>query len=136
MPPRPSGVNFIDTRGQVNSSASNNQYTNWDRSLKQAGDTTPDLVVYVTDGDPTAYDFDQTGDPGDAGRPPDIRWPSSTDTQTLDRAVEEANRVKTNGTRMLAVGVGNALTTLQPAASGPDLGSAGRPRRRPDDITA
>ena len=110
-PPRPAGVNFIDTRNQVNNSATNNQYTNWDGSLNQAADTTPDLVVYVTDGDPTAYDLDRASDPGDVGPPPDIRYgTSSSDTQTVDRAVEEANRVKTNGSRMLAVGVGNALS--------------------------
>ncbi len=109
-PPRPAGVNFIDTRGQVNNSATNNQYTNWDGSLNQAAGTKPDLVVYVTDGDPTAYDLDKAGDPGDHGPPPDIRYgTNSTDTQTVDRAVTEANQVKTNGSRMLAVGVGNAL---------------------------
>ena len=65
----------------------------------------------MTDGDPTAFDFDKAGDPVDAGPPPDIRYgTSSTDTQTVDRAVEEANRIKTNGSRMLAVGVGNALS--------------------------
>jgi uncharacterized repeat protein (TIGR01451 family) len=109
-PPRPDNVNFINTSGNVNNSASNNQYTNWDGSLHQAAETVPDLVVYVTDGDPTAYDLDKPGDPGDPGPPPDIRYgTSSTDTQTNDRAIQEANRVKTNGSRMLAVGVGSAL---------------------------
>ena len=28
-PPRPTGVNFIDTHNQVNNNVSNNQYTNW-----------------------------------------------------------------------------------------------------------
>ena len=111
-PPRPDNVNFINTSGGVNNSASNNQYTNWDGSLHQAAETVPDLVVYVTDGDPTAYDLDKPGDPGDPGPPPDIRYgTSSTDTQTNDRAIQEANRIKTNGTRMLAVGVGSALNT-------------------------
>jgi len=109
-PPRPSNVNFINTSGQVNNNASNDQYTNWDGSLHQAAETTPDLVVYVTDGDPTAYDLDQPGDPGDPGPPPDIRYgTSSSDAKTLDRAVAEANRVKNNATRMLTVGVGSAL---------------------------
>ena len=69
--------------------------------------------MYVTDGDPTAFDFNQPGDPFDAGPPPDVAI--STDSgsaaqTTLDRAVQEANRIKASGTRMLAVGVGNAVT--------------------------
>ena len=81
----------------------------------------------MTDGDPTAYDLDKAGDPGDAGPPPDIRYgTSSTDIQTVDRAVVEANRVKTNGSRMLAVGVGNALSSSSSQArlrqiSGPQV---------------
>jgi hypothetical protein len=112
-PQRPSNVNFINTSGQVNNNESNNQYTNWDGSLNQAADTKPDLVVYVTDGDPTAYDLDKPGDPGDPGPPPDVRYgTSSTDTKTNDRAIEEANRIKgPNGSRMLVVGVGNALSS-------------------------
>ena len=35
--------------------------------------------------------------------------PSSRPAQTLDRAVEEANQIKTSGSRMLAIGVGGAL---------------------------
>jgi hypothetical protein len=111
-PPRPPGVNFINTSGNVNNNTSNNQYTNWDGSLHQAAETTPNIVVYVTDGDPTAYDLDQAGDPGDPGPPPDIRYGTdSNETQTIDRAVIEANRVKTQGSRMLVVGVGNALSS-------------------------
>src|SRR5262245_4687035 len=111
-PQRPANVNFINTSGTVNNAATNNQYTNWDGSLHQAAETTPDLVVYVTDGDPTAYDLDQPGDPGDPGPPPDVRYgTNSNETQTNDRAVREANRIKTQGSRMLAVGVGSALNT-------------------------
>ena len=109
-PQRPADVNFINTNNQVNNNESNNQYTNWDGSLNQAAATTPDLVVYVTDGDPTAYDLDKSGDPGDAGPPPDVRFgTNSGDAKTNDRAIEEANRVKSNKSRMLVVGVGNAL---------------------------
>ncbi len=109
-PQRPANVNFINTNNQVSNSESNNQYTNWDGSLNQAAATKPDLVVYVTDGDPTAYDLDKPGDTGDAGPPPDVKFgTNSGDAKTNDRAIEEANRVKNNKSRMLVVGVGNAL---------------------------
>ena len=109
-PQRPANVNFINTNNQVSNSESNNQYTNWDGSLNQAAATKPDLVVYVTDGDPTAYDLDKPGDPGDPGPPPDVKFgTNSSDAKTNDRAIEEANRVKNNKSRMLVVGVGNAL---------------------------
>ena len=81
IPPRRRGTNIYSYRGgngdplvaqQLQPRATaRNQYTNWDQSLDQAGDagTTRDLVVYVTDGDPTAFDFDQAGDPF---TPPDV----------------------------------------------------------------
>ena len=80
QPPRPSDVNIYSTTapatrlssGSYSLSNSQIQYTNWDQSLDQAGQTTPELVVYVTDGDPTAFDFNQPGDPFDPGPPPDV----------------------------------------------------------------
>ena len=51
-----SSGNYREDNGSI-------QYTNWDQSLDQAADTTPELVVYVTDGDPTAFDFNKPGDP-------------------------------------------------------------------------
>ena len=93
---------------------SSNQYTNWDQALDQAGTgAPPEMVLFVTDGDPTAFDFNQAGDPFSAGPPPDVAYSTDGSTEsrqlTLDRAVEEANQIKAN-TRMLAVGVGNALS--------------------------
>ena len=122
IPPRPSGVNIYsyNSGNPLSSSSyglsnSSNQYTNWDQSLDQAGDgAPPDLVVYVTDGDPTAFDFNQAGDPFDPGPPPDVavRTDRSAQAQevTVDRAIQEANQIKTAGTRMLAIGVGSALS--------------------------
>jgi hypothetical protein len=120
-PPRPAGVNFYQYTGSnpasassfsLNNASSNNQYTNWDQGLGQAGSTTPELVVFVTDGDPTAYDFEA----GDPIQPPHVAF--STDRNnagrqvTLDRAVTAANAIKQNAvnTRVLAVGVGSALS--------------------------
>lgn len=121
QPPRPSNVNIQSYDGSGNPLSTSNyrlsnssiQYTNWDAWLDQAAQTTPELVVYVTDGDPTAFDFNHPGDPFDAGPPPDVAVNTDRSTEaaqvTLDRAVEEANRIKSNGTRMLTIGVGSAL---------------------------
>ena len=123
-PPRPANVDlwqFSNGAFKVNNGSSSDQYTNWDASLRQAAETPatpavpPALVVYITDGDPTAYDFDKPGDKGDHGPPPDVGFGTDSTTAqaqiTLDRAVEEANSVKSQGTRMLAVGVGTALSS-------------------------
>lgn len=121
LPPRPSGVNIYEfqsgnplSSGSYRSNNSGTQYTNWDGSLHQAKQTTPELVVYVTDGDPTAFDFDQAGDPFDPGPPPDVAMrtdrTSAAQQVTVDRAVQEANGIKSNGSRMLAIGVGSALS--------------------------
>lgn len=119
IPPAPAGRNFRQYNGTGNPQStgswgnpntSSNQYTNWDQALHQA-QTAADLVVFVTDGDPTAYDLDQPGDPfggvsigyntnrGQAAAP------------TIDRAIDEANVVKSADTRMLAIGVGSALNS-------------------------
>jgi hypothetical protein len=121
-PPRPSSVNIYRYDGNGNPQSSSNwrlqngdtQYTNWDQSLDQANDQPAELIVYVTDGDPTAYDFNQPGDPFDPGPPPDVGVGTDQDQArqvTIDRAVEEANQAKTAGSRVLAVGVGSALTS-------------------------
>ena len=122
QPPRTPGTSIYQYDGSGDPLSSNNyrqennqiQYTNWDQSLEQASQTTPELVVYLTDGDPTAFDFDRPSDPFDQGPPPDVAVSTDRSTAaaqlTLDRAVEEANQVKSNGSRMLAIGVGTALS--------------------------
>lgn len=122
-PPIQSGVTPYEFRGgNVNStssyragSTSSTQYTNWDQALDQAGRSPSDLIVFITDGDPTAVDSDQPGDPFYvAGKqPPNVRFNMSSgaaQTLALNRAVEEADAAKTGGSRILAVGVGNAVT--------------------------
>ncbi len=117
IPPRPGNVNIYSYRGSGSPSSSTSftaansstQYTNWDQSLNRAGTQGAELLVYVTDGDPTGYDFDQPGDPF---RPQDVAVNTnrgSADQLTIDRAVEEANQIKRGDTRVLAVGVGSAL---------------------------
>lgn len=119
-PPRPNGVSIYSYDGSGNPSSSNNwrtsnnsnQYTNWQQSLGQAGDEPSELVVYITDGDPTAYDFDQAGDPFNQGPPPDVGVNTNrnqANAVTIERGIAAADSIKTAGTRMLVVGVGAAL---------------------------
>ncbi len=121
IPPRPSDVDIYrynagDPTLPASFSKSNdsNQYTNWDQGLAQAGTSGSELMVYVTDGDPTAYDLDRPSDPFDQGPPPDVAMNTNrgdANALTMDRAVEEANAIKTGRTRVLAVGVGEALSS-------------------------
>jgi uncharacterized repeat protein (TIGR01451 family) len=82
-----------------------NGWTNWEaafQTVKEANTTVrADLVVFITDGDPTARN-------------------TATGTQTnlpegyvtaMRPAAEEADRVKMNGSHILALGVGAAVTT-------------------------
>jgi uncharacterized repeat protein (TIGR01451 family) len=122
-PPRPGNVDIYRYNGgnpqspssfSLNNSSSSNQYTNWDQGLREArGSTAAELTVFVTDGDPTAYDLDKPGDPFDPGPPPDVAMNTNTSQAnqvTMDRAVQEANTIKGADTRMLAIGVGSALS--------------------------
>ena len=120
-PPRPGGSSIFqyDGSGATGSDGNwdlrndRNQYTNWDQSLEEAGDEPSELVVYITDGEPTAYDLngDTTdADPPKAG-PDDVGVNTnrgSADQVMVDRAVQEANIIKSSGTRVLAIGVGSA----------------------------
>jgi uncharacterized repeat protein (TIGR01451 family) len=121
IPPRPGNVNIYRyNSGNPQSSSSFRldnsqiQYTNWDGALHDAvTGSTGDLVVFVTDGDPTAYDLDRAGDPFDQGPPPDVAMNtnrSQANQVTLDRAVEEANAIKATGARVLTIGVGSGLS--------------------------
>jgi len=90
---------------------SQTQWTNWDQALARARTVPSSLIVFVTDGDPTAFDLNQ---PGDAFNPPGTTVAYNTfrgqgTGPSVDRAVVEANAAKTAGTRILAVGVGPAV---------------------------
>jgi uncharacterized repeat protein (TIGR01451 family) len=90
------------------------QWTNWDGALDLAGRRASDLVLFVTDGNPTAADSDRAGDPFfvPGQFPPNARFSlssGSAQTHALDRAIEEANQVKGAGTRILSIGVGDAF---------------------------
>ncbi len=69
-PPRPANVDLYSAQGKVklNNGRAATSTPTGTRLLRQAAETpyplTPALVVYITDGDPTAYDFDKPGDKG------------------------------------------------------------------------
>lgn len=120
-PPRPGGSTIFryDGSGSTGSNSNwderngDNQYTNWDQSLDRAGETPAELVLYVTDGEPTAYDLNgDTADPDPPkADPADVGTNTNrgdADDVMLDRSIQEANQIKSAGTRMLAVGVGSA----------------------------
>jgi len=93
-------------------------FTNWQdamqevRDLNTSGGVAP-LVVFITDGDPTAYNSGGGTTTGGNGT-------------GLSQAITAANEVKTQGSHILAVGVGAALDnttsrTRLTQISGPDV---------------
>ncbi|MCU0296736.1 MAG: VWA domain-containing protein, partial [Candidatus Nanopelagicales bacterium] len=95
-PPRPAGVTIYNGNQMQNSALT---WTNWEDGIK--GIDTPELAIYITDGDPTAYNASATRT--------NVNTPSTG--VALDNAITQANALKTAGTRMLVVGVGNGLTS-------------------------
>ena len=100
-------------------------WTNWDDALEEVytiNNTSgiAPLVVFITDGSPSAYNRDYANEPGN------VRTNQNNRAQSLWRAMEEANRVKQQGSHILVVGVGNGLNNstnqqrLQDI-SGPDV---------------
>jgi cysteine-rich repeat protein len=87
-------------------------FTNWQDALLKArglfdprGDK-PNLVVFASDGNPN-----RRGDPAEA----------VNQTVAVQAAVTEANLIKANGTRIIALGIGNAINTANlEAISSPD----------------
>jgi Mg-chelatase subunit ChlD len=73
--------------------------TNWDRALATVAQAsaTYDVVVVITDGNPTFYQSEEG--PG-----------YFTRVREMENAVFSANAIKAEGTRVLAVGVGSGVT--------------------------
>ncbi|MBF0722216.1 DUF7927 domain-containing protein [Sanguibacter inulinus] len=89
--------------------------TNWDRGLYQvaASSTAFDVAVVLTDGNPTVYAAHEG--PGDLTR-----------FREVENGIFSANAVKAEGTRVIAVGVGDGLGGAPDnlrAISGPAAGS-------------
>ena len=83
-------------------------YTNWDDALAKVGQLNDTkvvpLVLFVTDGDPTAYNLDAAGEPGGVERG------AGATAEALARAIDEAAAVEGQGSHLLAIGVGGAAT--------------------------
>lgn len=95
-PPRPAGVTIYNG-GSVENNALT--WTNWEDGIK--GIDRPELAIFMTDGDPTAYNVSASRTNVNT---------SSTGT-ALDNAITQANTLKAAGTRVLVVGVGTGLTS-------------------------
>ena len=80
-------------------------WTNWDDALDEVSLMAdgPDLVLFITDGDPTAYNQDQVGETGGP-------LTNADTSEATNRAVEEANQIRSAGSDIIAIAVGNALT--------------------------
>ncbi|GAA3893882.1 hypothetical protein GCM10022381_39410 [Leifsonia kafniensis] len=75
--------------------------TNWDRGLFEAANSgyAYDLVVMLTDGNPTVM-----------GNSPSAYASTYNKLQDVDAGIFSANQLKAKGTRIVAVGVGTAVT--------------------------
>ena len=106
------------------SPSQNGAWTNWDDALDHVehlngADHVAPLVLFITDGDPTAYNRDRPGEDGGITT-------GGVSLEALNRAIEEADAVKSQGSHILAVGVGVALSNSASqdrlkAVTGPDL---------------
>lgn len=87
-----------------NPSAANRSGTNWEEGLLHAQNVAggpPDLVVFVTDGNPNRY----------------VGSTTINEATALSRAVTAADGIKSAGTRIFAIGVGTAVGTPAHAAN-------------------
>lgn len=81
-----------------NPSAANRAGTNWEEGLLHAQDVAggpPDVMVFVTDGNPNRY----------------VGSTTTNTTTALSRAVTASEKIKSAGTRIFAIGVGTAVGT-------------------------
>ncbi len=77
---------------------SKNYYTNWDAGLAQVGDGY-DVVLFLTDGDPTTY--------GNGG----VTTNGSSNIRTVEESIHSANKVKATGAQVIAVGIGSGVSS-------------------------
>lgn len=72
--------------------------TNWDTGFSQIPTSEYDVIVFITDGNPTAYGVPGTGRNNDYG--------SSVDQIDINRGTESSNAHKAAGTFVIGLGVG------------------------------
>lgn len=97
------------------SSGNGSGYTNWDAALRKVQESgTYDLVVFLTDGDPTTYGANGSGNTN-----------TNVQFRSVEQAVLSANAIKASGSKIVGVGVGlstNSDLNLQ-AITGPTAGN-------------
>ena len=81
-------------------------WTNWEAAFQEVRTANTqgvlaDLVVFITDGDPTAYNTSGGGE---------VDGLDGGDVEALRRAAQQADLVKGQGSHVLAMGVGSAVT--------------------------
>ncbi|TXK06297.1 VWA domain-containing protein [Microbacterium mitrae] len=86
-----------DVRDHINTFTTPNGATNWDRGLSQIPGGTYDIVLVITDGNPTRY--------GDGEGPG-----NNTRFREVENGVLSANQLKANGSRIVAIGVGDGVS--------------------------
>ena len=95
-----------------NMSVSGIQYTNWDKGLEQVQGMGFNMVVVLTDGNPTRY--------GSPAAPSSGSW---TNLRGLEESVLSANLLKSQGSQIVTFGVGAYLNSSMPqnlkAVTGP-----------------
>lgn len=97
-----SGAAFVkNSIDQIRRVPSNVGGTNWDAALRQIPQSTYDIVLFVTDGNPTAY-----GTPGSWGN---SDYGTSSDPIDLSTAVTAADALKSSGTFVIGLAVGSAI---------------------------
>ncbi len=79
-----------------------NSYTNWDRGLEQVAGEGYNVVIVLTDGNPTMY-----GSPGVSNG----TW---TDMRRIEESVLSANLLKSQGSQLMAFGVGAYIDGAMP----------------------
>ena len=86
----------------INSNYNPNGWTNWEAAFAQVSalSTKPELVVFLTDGDPTAFGTSSN---------PSTGFPNGS-YLAMDPAFTRANGLKASGLHMFAIGVGAALS--------------------------
>ncbi len=78
-------------------------WTNWEDALEEVIGLEGDLVIFFTDGNPTAYN--RSGECG-VRTPNDGNYSAS---EALNRAIAEANLIKAQGKHMFGIGIGSDL---------------------------
>ncbi|MCC6457746.1 MAG: VWA domain-containing protein [Caldilineaceae bacterium] len=106
------GKYFAGESNPWNASYSPNSYTNWDDALEQVRLlASAPLVVFITDGDPTAYNATDGSTPL-SGNPNYVTQPNY-----INLAIQESYAIKSAGSHILAIGVGAAVAGQGSAAS-------------------